>query len=266
MATYDPPLQTLPIFDSSVFINGADGLSTTEADARYLRFPSSQGSETINGTLTSTSLITQNLNATGTNSLTIGNASATTQSVSLCGILEINGAGANSTKIGNSAGSFITMANDILTQQATYPPDKTTQLGYTIQKTFGPANVSDTTGTYSNIGSQALPAVKGVYIITCGFTITASGNDTLENISILLSLTSGTSGVVVNAYGAWRYFNETDDTMGGGGSQLRYVGMLGGTYINSTGSAATLYLNGYGKTTSTETISVQGNCSITRVG
>lgn len=51
MATYDPPLQTLPIFDSSVFINGADGLSTTEADARYLRFPQSQGSETINGDL-----------------------------------------------------------------------------------------------------------------------------------------------------------------------------------------------------------------------
>ncbi len=58
MATYDPPLENLPVFDTSVFINGADGLSIAEADARYLRFPQSQGSETINGDLTITGTTT----------------------------------------------------------------------------------------------------------------------------------------------------------------------------------------------------------------
>jgi hypothetical protein len=58
------------------------------------------------------------------------------------------------------------------------------------------------------IGSQLIPAVKGVYIISCGFTLTASGTDTLNNKAMILSLTSGTSAVPVNSYGAWEYFDE----------------------------------------------------------
>jgi len=193
--------------------------------------------------------------------------------------LTMNEVTANNFQINNTAGTLTlgaTINNIILSStqttiqgvisiiQTTYPPIITNALGYTIQKTFGPANISDTIGTYSNIGSQNLPAVAGVYSIVCGFTTTSSGADTLEEISILLSLTSGTSGTEVNAYGGWRYYTEINDVMGAAG--LRYVGVLCGTYINSTGTSASLFLNGYGKTTGAVTMSVQGNCSITRVG
>jgi hypothetical protein len=157
------------------------------------------------------------------------------------------------------------MNADLYMNQTNYPSVVTTQLGYTITKTFGPANISDTAGTYSNIGSQALGTDKGVYFISCGFSLTASGSDTLNQKAVVLSLTSGTSGTPVNAFGAWEYFDEINDTMGGGGG-LRYVGTLCGTYIKTTTSAQTLYLNAYGNTSSTATISCTGNCSITRIG
>ena len=51
MAIYNPPTEDLPIFDSAVFSTGSSGLTEAEGDARYLRFPLSQGSETISGDL-----------------------------------------------------------------------------------------------------------------------------------------------------------------------------------------------------------------------
>ena len=51
MAIYNPPIEDLPIFDTSVFVNEDNGLSIAEGDARYLRFPVSQGGETISGAL-----------------------------------------------------------------------------------------------------------------------------------------------------------------------------------------------------------------------
>jgi len=157
------------------------------------------------------------------------------------------------------------MSADMYINQTTYPSSVSTQLGYTITKTFGPANISDTAGTYSNIGSQALGTDKGVYFISCGFSLTASGSDTLNQKAVILSLTSGTSGVPVNAFGAWEYFDEINDSMGGGGG-LRYVGSLCGTYIKTSIAAATLFLNAYGNTTGAATISCTGTCSITRIG
>jgi len=52
MATYPPPTETLPTFNSTVFTSPlTDALTIAEADGRYLKFPISQGSETINGNL-----------------------------------------------------------------------------------------------------------------------------------------------------------------------------------------------------------------------
>jgi hypothetical protein len=47
MATYDPPTETLPIFDPNVFTRSDTGLTTTAGDLRYLRFPYAQGSENL---------------------------------------------------------------------------------------------------------------------------------------------------------------------------------------------------------------------------
>lgn len=54
MAEYLPPTEDLPIFNSSLFISQEDPISIGTGDSRYLRFPTSQGSETINGNLTTT--------------------------------------------------------------------------------------------------------------------------------------------------------------------------------------------------------------------
>ncbi len=156
------------------------------------------------------------------------------------------------------------MSENFLINQATYPSTSTTQLGYTITKTFGPTVLGDTTGTFTVVGTgQALGTNKGVYLITCGFELTNSGSDTVNNKALCLSLSSG-SGTPVNANGAWEYYEEINDSMGSAGT--RYIGTLCGVYIKTTTSAQTLYLNGYANTSGSQTISATGNCSITRIG
>jgi hypothetical protein len=156
------------------------------------------------------------------------------------------------------------MSQNFLINQSTYPSTSTTQLGYTITKTFGPSVLGDTTGTFTVVGTgQALGTNKGVYLITCGFELTNSGSDTVNNKALCLSLSSG-SGTPVNSNGAWEYYEEINDSMGSAGT--RYKGTLCGVYIKTTTSAQTLYMNGYANTSGSQTISATGNCSITRIG
>jgi hypothetical protein len=156
------------------------------------------------------------------------------------------------------------MSENFLINQSTYPSTSTTQLGYTITKTFGPTVLGDTTGTFTVVGTgQALGTNKGVYLITCGIELTNSGSDTVNNKALCLSLSSG-SGTPVNNFGAWEYYEEINDSMGSAGT--RYIGTLTGVYTKTTTSAQTLYLNGYANTSGSQTISATGNCSITRIG
>jgi hypothetical protein len=156
------------------------------------------------------------------------------------------------------------MYENFLINQSAYTSMGTTQLGYTIQKTFGPSVLGDTTGTFTLVGSgQALGTNTGVYLITCGFELTNSGSDTVNNKALCLSLSSA-SGTPVNAYGAWEYYEEINDSMGSAGT--RYIGTLTGVYTKTTTSAQTLYLNGYANTSGSQTISATGYCSITRIG
>jgi len=212
---------------------------------------------------------TVNINSSGSQSTAIGNSTGT---ITMTGTVNMNTSSTSSLTVGNTTGTVRLLSANTYIQQDTFPLVQGTgalagyyPIGYTIQATLGPANISDTTGTYSNIGSQAIPAVKGVYIISCGFTLTASGSDTLNNKAMILSLTSGTSDVPVNAFGAWEYYDEINDSIGGGGGR-RYTGTLCGTYINSAGTSATIYLNGYGNTSGSATISCDAGLSITRVG
>jgi len=156
------------------------------------------------------------------------------------------------------------MLNNFLINQSAYTSMGTTQLGYTIQKTFTTTALGDTTGTYTLVGSgQALGTNTGVYLITCGFELTNSGSDTVNNKALCLSLSSA-SGTPVNAYGAWEYYEEINDSMGSAGT--RYQGTLTGVYTKTTTSAQSLFLNGYANTSGSQTISATGYCSITRIG
>lgn len=47
MADYKPPTENLPIFDSSVFKTTDVGLTQSDADNRYLRYPNAQGTENL---------------------------------------------------------------------------------------------------------------------------------------------------------------------------------------------------------------------------
>lgn len=47
MASYNPPSENLPIFNSQVFKTGEVSLTQAQADKRYLRFPNAQGEENL---------------------------------------------------------------------------------------------------------------------------------------------------------------------------------------------------------------------------
>ena len=47
MASYFPPIEDLPIFDSALFNTDTEFLSKIEADKLYLKFPTAQGDETL---------------------------------------------------------------------------------------------------------------------------------------------------------------------------------------------------------------------------
>jgi len=80
MASYPPPTETLPIFDAGVFTTNDSTLTIAQADARYLKFPVGQGTETIpnlvvSGTATAPTFI---------GALT-GNADTATRSTNIAG-------------------------------------------------------------------------------------------------------------------------------------------------------------------------------------
>lgn len=47
MTSYNPPLENLPIFDSSVFNNVEEPLTTSSAGTQFLKYPIAQGTETL---------------------------------------------------------------------------------------------------------------------------------------------------------------------------------------------------------------------------
>jgi len=47
MSSYNPPLENLPIFDSSVFNNIEEPLTTSSAGTQFLKYPIAQGTETL---------------------------------------------------------------------------------------------------------------------------------------------------------------------------------------------------------------------------
>ena len=73
MSVANPPTENLPIFDTSVFTSDTTSLTTADADLRYLRFPTSQGSETISANL----VVSGDATINGTSTLGVTNVSGT---------------------------------------------------------------------------------------------------------------------------------------------------------------------------------------------
>ena len=47
MASYNPPTENVPIFDTTLFDDPNDFLTPTAGDKRYLKYPVAQGKETL---------------------------------------------------------------------------------------------------------------------------------------------------------------------------------------------------------------------------
>lgn len=79
--TYDPPTEDVPIFDASLFVVENVGLTTAQADLRYLKFPNAQGTEnlaafTASGTATLNGVVNVNGNAITARDTPIGSTSS----------------------------------------------------------------------------------------------------------------------------------------------------------------------------------------------
>jgi hypothetical protein len=197
MATYNPPTETLPIFDSSVFTNGNDLLSTAEGDARYLRFPSSQGSETINGDLSVSGALTAGTFAPSTivcntiNGTAVGTAVNLYDETTRTGTVNFNtGGSAKNMNIGGTststtfAGTSVIMPVLQVNGQATFQGN--TQFGDAAGDNIVPN------------GTLTKPLIIGTYSTTSSYSTTSTTpvitylGGTLKSSSSISNLATGT--------------------------------------------------------------------------
>jgi hypothetical protein len=156
---------------------------------------------------------------------------------------------------------------DVYVQQTNYGLQNmlNSQLGYTLTGTYsGTASDNYYYGSEppNTVGSFVLPPIQGVWIICIGWTVTISANDFIYYKKILISEIPA-SNTTINDFGGWQFFSGLhDDT----GASLRNKGYLGGTYINTTAVAKTIYINAYGPTDGNATVTISGGYSATRVG
>jgi hypothetical protein len=196
MAIYNPPTETLPIFDSSVFESNSAGLTIAEGDARYLRFPVSQGSETISGALVVSGTITTDDIAGSA----VGTAVSLFNEATRTGTITIGtGASSKTITIGNNTGGNFTLNGaNLLLRPTTLVAIGDTMTSGEIR--IAPANTT-TTSTVINIGTGS--ALTGAINIGTGSstkTVTigrALGSNTLNLNAHTVALQTGTGSVLI---------------------------------------------------------------------
>jgi len=68
MAQYPPPIENVPIFDTTLFEDPNDSLTITKADKRYLKYPNAQGDENLQGiSVSGTAVFNNDTTFQGTN-------------------------------------------------------------------------------------------------------------------------------------------------------------------------------------------------------
>ncbi len=144
--TYDPPIEDVPIFDASLFVVDNVGLTTAQADLRYLKFPNAQGTENLSAfTASGTATLNGPVNVNGNAITARDTAVAPTSTITL-------------NPAPNSA--FVTLTNttdtlSIFTSQATLSSD------IQVQSTKKLNIATTTTNVDLNIGTGAR-TVSGV--------------------------------------------------------------------------------------------------------
>jgi len=215
MSAYPPPNENLPIFDSSNFISATDANQIATLSQSFLRYPVSQGSETISGSLITTGQITAGANLVisgtsgvnyiqfpdGTQQFTAGGGGGggTLSSVLATGNTATNLIALNNTGFGTNVISLL--PNATTTNPTIVLTDGTTtntidKNGYTTRNTSSSAihylNFSDNSTT----GTGAIQKTAGIYCQPSTNTVTASTftGAFIGNVTGSVSGTAGSAG------------------------------------------------------------------------
>jgi len=187
MATYNPPTEDLAIFDPSVFAIADIPLTQAQADARYLRFPTAQGTENlaainVNGVATFNSGVNFASTAPPTSSQTIPlSTDSSTIIPTTAWVQSAITAGSSNTLTdvliaGNNAGSTsINMNNQNISAVNTLSFATTSQnTAYTGAPagTYSNANITiDANGKISIISSGTSGVLTGTIIAFAGASV-----------------------------------------------------------------------------------------------
>ena len=189
MASYNPPTETLAIFDPSVFAIADIPLTQAQADARYLRFPTAQGTENlsainVNGVATFNSGVNFASTAPPTSSQTIpASTDSSTKIPTTAWVQSAITAGSSNTLTdvllaGNNAGSTaINMNNQNISAVNTLSFATTSQnTAYTGAPAGTYTNINmtiDANGKISSISSGSAPStvLTGTIIAYAGASV-----------------------------------------------------------------------------------------------
>lgn len=219
MAIYNPPTEDLPIFDSSVFESNNAGLTIGEGDLRYLRWPVSQGSETISGNLTvtgsfaPTTLTTNTIIGTAVGTpVSLYNEASRTGTVSIAtgtGTRQVNigGVGSSTSIFGSTCdvgcGPTTTAVNiahngffaGILNIAAVGAGIKTINIGTTTNSTLNLIGSAITASLMSITGTLSAAASTLSSVITNTITGTTMSIQPTVQLNLADTLTSGSINI-----------------------------------------------------------------------
>jgi hypothetical protein len=243
-------------------ITGATTINTTGTSATSIG--NTTGTLALTGS-TNTILGTTNINTTGLEATNIGNTSEGLKLTGFVMDLKVPSAGdfyfygdtTERIKISSASATFsipVTLNNNFLLQQSTYPPTSTSALGYTDTVTVATSTLAAT------IGQEAtwnLPS-KGVWLICATVTFSTNSAADTEFYQAVISLTTASA---TEASAGLSYYQEDDQVVGG--ANVRDKITLCGV-VRVTASTA-LFFNAAGQTSGTAP-SVAAAITYTRIG
>lgn len=244
-------------------ITGVTTINTTGAEATSIG--NTSGVLNLTGS-TNTILGITNINTTGLLATNIGN---TSDGLTLTGFvmdLKVPSAGdfyfygdtTERIKISSTSATFsipVTVNNNFLLQQNTYPPTSTSALGYTDTETTTTNPMSNTLAERSNF---SLPS-KGMWLVICGYEWYTNTSNTVRAKLLVLSKTTASTTPAANGL---QYYEEINDAAGA--AELRQQGTLTGV-VTAT-AATTIYVNARSEVDSGTNTKLITNVSWTRIG
>jgi hypothetical protein len=244
-------------------ITGATTINTTGTSATSIG--NTTGTLALTGS-TNTILGTTNINTTGLLATNIGNTSEGLKLTGFVMDLKVPSAGdfyfygdtTERIKISSASATFsipITLNNNFLLQQSTYPPTSTSALGYTDTETTTTNPMSNTLAERSNFD---LPS-KGMWLVICGFEFSSGTTNIIQFKQVVLSKTTASATPAANGL---QYQEQLNDDAGAAEIRQQYTI----TGVVTATAATTIYVNARSTVNSGTQTKLVTNVSWTRIG